>query len=142
MSRLIVKGLTKNIDEKNINFLFSKYGTITDIKTFRNKNNNIKNYFFIGFSDKESAKNAINNINGVFINTQRVSIEEARPNYNKDTISMYKRNSTMFKSTEYISETGILFVRNISTICSIDKLESLFSKFGYIEYIKMSKKKK
>ena len=123
MSRLIVKGLTKNIDEKNINFLFSKYGTITDIKTFRNKNNNIKNYFFIGFSDKESAKNAINNINGVFINTQRVSIEEARPNYNKDTISMYKRNSTMFKSTEYISETGILFVRNISTICSIDKLE-------------------
>ena len=138
MSRLIVKGLTKNINEKNLFLFFSNYGFITDVKIFKKKNGTIKNYFFVGFSDKNLAKKVIQELNKTFINNQKMIVEEAMP---KTNINMSNISKNIFRSTEIISETGLLFVRNIPFSCKIYELDTLFSKFGFLEFIKLPFKK-
>nr|UXY87695.1 polyadenylate-binding protein [Cryptomonas curvata] len=136
MSRLIIKGLTKNINEKKILLLFSNYGIITDLKIFKNKNGTIKNYFFIGFLEKSAAKKAIQEKNGAFICNQKILIEEALPKSNIHKLFMSEKKYS-FKSIENVSQTGLLFVRNLPSLCKVNELDSLFSKFGHLEFIKM-----
>jgi multiple RNA-binding domain-containing protein 1 len=137
MSRLIVKGLTKNIDEKKLFSLFSNHGTITDLKLFKNKNGSIRNYFFIGFLEKESSKKIIQTFDGAFISNQKITIEEALPKFSNEITPIFTKKDFLFQSTENVSETGLLFVRNIASSCKINELYILFSKFGYLEFIKM-----
>nr|UXY88195.1 polyadenylate-binding protein [Cryptomonas curvata] len=141
MSRLIIKELSKNINEKYLHLLFSAYGIITDIKIIKNKDGKLRNFCFIGFLQSESAKKAIKNMNGSFILNKKIKLEEALPKLNKNIISFKKKNLDLIKLTENICETGFLFVRNISESCKINELETLFRNFGYLDFIKMQIKK-
>ena len=141
MSRLIIKELSKNIDEKYLHLLFSAYGIITDIKIIKNKDGKLRNFCFIGFLQSESAKKAIHNMNGSFIFNKKITIEEALPKLKEKTISFKKKNIDLIKLTENICETGFLFVRNISDSCKIHELETLFQNFGYLDFIRMPIKK-
>jgi RNA recognition motif-containing protein len=147
MSRLIVKELTKNINEHILNGIFSSYGKITDIKIFKNKIGKSRNFCFIGFSDPESAKKAIQSVNGTFIQKKKVIVCEALPNSNK--VNTERKKSTCFQYkkkdsvtfTEDLSETGILCIKNIPNSCKIGEIKSLFENFGHLEFIKIPSKK-
>jgi multiple RNA-binding domain-containing protein 1 len=141
MSRLIIKDLNKNINEKYLYLIFSAYGIITDIKILKNKNGKLRNFCFIGFLKLESAKNALLHMNGSFLLNKKIVIEEALPKLNQITISSKNKNLDLIKLSENICETGFLFVRNISDSCKIQELETLFRNFGYLDYVKMPIKK-
>ena len=155
MSRLILKEINKNINARCVNLLFSAYGTITDIKIFKSRNGTSRNFCFIGFSETESAKKAIQNLNKAFIENKKITVEEAIPklykkNLKTNEMNIYEEKNKTYllkdipilsNSNENAFETGILFIRNIPMSCKLYELETLFRNFGYLEFIKMSNKK-
>jgi len=69
-TQIIVKGLSEEIDEKELRFKFEKFG---DIKDFNMKSG----FCFIDFVNDYSAKDAIEKMNNEFIETCKISVEMA-----------------------------------------------------------------
>lgn len=69
-TQIIVKGLTEEIDEKELRFKFEKFGDIKDV--------NMKSGFcFIEFANDYSAKEAIEKMNNEYIESCKVTVEIA-----------------------------------------------------------------
>lgn len=75
MSRLIVKNLPKNFNEKKLRDLFSQNGTITDVQLKYSDDGKFRQFAFIGYQKDEDASNAIKRFNNSFVQTNKISVE-------------------------------------------------------------------
>jgi len=77
-SRLIVKNLAKNVNEKQLSETFAKHGQVTDCRVMRDKKTKESRRFaFIGFKQASSAEAALKYMNKSFIGTCKISVEYA-----------------------------------------------------------------
>lgn len=87
MSRLIVKGIPKEITEEQLKKHLSVKGEITDVKIMKKPNGESRKFAFVGFKSEEQGLNAIKYFNNTYIKTCRIQIEEAKlqgdPSLNK-----------------------------------------------------------
>jgi len=75
MSRLIVKNLPEKIKEEKFREIFSSAGQITDLKLCFTRKGIFRKFGFVGYQNETDAKNALNQLDKTFINTNKISIE-------------------------------------------------------------------
>ena len=76
MSRLIVKNLPEKIKEEKFREIFSSAGgEITDLKLCFTRKGIFRKFGFVGYKNEIDAKNALNQLDKTFINTNKISIE-------------------------------------------------------------------
>lgn len=152
MSRVIVKNINAKVSVCYLYKLFSPYGTVTDVKIFKDQRGKVKNFCFIGFDKINSAKRAIETLNGMFINNNKITVQEAQPKIRvntsylgkKNTKKQVEKNSFFLKNfeskicNENAIQKGSLCIKNIHTKCKISELETIFQNFGFLDSITMS----
>merc|ERR1712168_158575 len=100
MSRIIVKGLPKNIKEQRLKTTFEIHGVITDCSMKYTKDGVFRKFAFIGFQKEESAKLAVDYFNNTFIDTSKISVQIANNfgDANKPRAwSKYSRDSSAYQ---------------------------------------------
>lgn len=78
MSRLIVKGLPKYLNEDKLKQHFNQKGDVSDVKIMRKRNGESRRFAFIGYKNLADAENAVKFFNKSFIDTARVDVEMAK----------------------------------------------------------------
>lgn len=151
MSRLIIKNIDGFTDVSYLRKLFSLYGNVTDVKTFKNHLGHPKNYCFVGFDKIESAERAAEILNGTYIQNKKITIERALPKKNNFLIKnqnlkrqdnsdkILSKSFPLIDLDENVMENGSLCVQNIHATCKISDLEMIFQNFGYFGTIVLSK---
>lgn len=102
MSRICVKGLGKNTDEKVLRELFSSRGEVTDVKLARKADGTTRKFAFIGFRTDLQAQEAVRYFNNTFIGLSRIAVEMAKKL--NDTALQEKKSQHAKKSTEKVKE--------------------------------------
>ncbi|GIQ83338.1 hypothetical protein KIPB_004643 [Kipferlia bialata] len=77
MSRVIVKNLPVQADEKALKALFSPYGSITDCYVKRRPDGKSRRYAFIGFNDEEAAARSVKELNSTYMRSQKIEVQVA-----------------------------------------------------------------
>jgi len=110
MSRIIIKGIPKEITEEQLKKHLSLKGEITDIKIMRKPNGESRKFAFVGFKSEEQAINSINYFNNTYIKTCKIQLEEAKvqgdPNLNKGVTAKMKPKSKEPDSKDASIETA------------------------------------
>ncbi|CAG5094664.1 Oidioi.mRNA.OKI2018_I69.XSR.g13756.t1.cds [Oikopleura dioica] len=145
-SRICVKNLTKNCDEKFLREFFSRSGgKITDCRLLKNEDGVSRRIAFIGFARPEDAQRALNELNGAKVGVNKIKVELAKdfrgnagsakkarkekPKNDKKAFIEAKVDKDLVDSddeedakeeekTEDVADTGRLFLRNLSYLCT------------------------
>lgn len=78
MSRICVKGVGKNTNEKQLRELFSSKGEVTDVKVITSKDGKSRKFAFVGFRTELQATEAQKHFNNTFIGMSKISVEMAK----------------------------------------------------------------
>ncbi|KAG7698891.1 hypothetical protein KL930_002322 [Ogataea haglerorum] len=125
---IFIKNLHPAIDNKTLHDTFSAFGKILSCKIATDENGNSKGFGFVHYEDSESAKAAIENVNGMLLNDHEV--------YVGPHLAKKDRQSKM---RELIANYTNVYVKNINLNWDEDKLKETFSPFGPISSIFLSK---
>ncbi|KAK1936119.1 putative polyadenylate binding protein [Babesia divergens] len=115
---IFVKNLDKAIDTKALYDTFSHFGTILSCKVAIDALGNSKGYGFVHYSTEESAKEAIEKVNGMLIGGSQVSVAP-----------FLRRTERMSKMSDVFTN---LYVRNFPESWTEDDLRENFGKYGEI----------
>jgi multiple RNA-binding domain-containing protein 1 len=133
MSRLIVKGIPKEITEEQLKKHLSVKGEITDVKIMKKPNGESRKFAFVGFKSEEQGLNAIKYFNNTYIKTCRIQIEEAKlqgdPSLNKGFTK--KKNAKIVESD--VNSASATKESKINKLLELAKQFSNKSKFDAAE---------
>lgn len=118
---IFIKNLHPAIDNKTLYDTFSAFGKILSCKIATDENGNSKGFGFVHFADAESAKAAIQNVNGMLINDLEV--------YVGPHIAKKDRQS---KLQEMVKNFTNVYVKNFGQEWDEKKLNEEFGKYGKI----------
>jgi hypothetical protein len=122
-SNLIVNYLQTNVNEEDLNRLFSDFGQIQSLKIVRDKGTCISMGFgFVNFDCNESANRAAEALNGMELHGKRIKVSVARPAWKANIHSN-------------------LYIANLPTGCSEDEVYELVGPelAAHIEHVRMLK---
>lgn len=77
MSRIIVKGLPKEVTEHEIRSHFSEHGQISDVKLLRTDTGKSRRFAYVGFRSDQEATSAIRHFNNSFFRSCKLTVEAA-----------------------------------------------------------------
>lgn len=100
MSRLIIKGLPARYKDENLRQLFSFAGQVTDAKVMHTNDGRSRQFGFVGFRTAKEARLAKTRLHKSFVDTSRVTVEEARAVGAQDLPrpwSKYSKGSSRFE---------------------------------------------
>ncbi|XP_062023472.1 polyadenylate-binding protein 3 [Rosa rugosa] len=112
-ANLFIKNLEKSIDNKALLDTFSAFGTVLSCKVAADASGQSKGYGFVQYDNEESAKNAINKLNGMLINEKQVSVGPY----------VRRQRSNSFRN---------IYVKNLSETTTNEDLKKLFENSGNI----------
>jgi polyadenylate-binding protein len=119
LGNVFVKNLSQNIDNKTLFDTFSAFGNILSCKIVTNsKTRESLGYGFVHFENEDSAQRAIDRVDGMLIDGQKVSV----------ALYKSKKERGGFDNNTYTN----VFVKNLPENCTKEELEELFSKHGKI----------
>lgn len=78
-TRIIVKGIPKFVKEDQLAERFSSAGNMTDCKILKTVQGKSRGFAFVGYKTHEEALKAIEQFNGTFFNTSKITVEFAKP---------------------------------------------------------------
>ena len=77
---IYVGNLSFKVEESELSKLFGEYGEVSSVKIITDKySGRSKGFAFVVMDNDEEAKNAINEINGVSVDSREIVVNEARP---------------------------------------------------------------
>ncbi len=77
---IYVGNLPYETDDSVVKTAFEEYGTVDSVKiVIDRETNRSKGFGFVSMSDDESARKAINELNGAELNGREIKVNEARP---------------------------------------------------------------
>lgn len=138
-STIYVGNLDEMVNEKELQKLFSRFGSIKNIKIFKNTQSlKNKNYAFIRYLNSEDSSSAIFNLNGVPICNTKITVNHAFIGNNSLNCSISKNNQTKPIANENKSISTI-YIGNINTETTENRLREYFQIFGKIDSINLHK---
>ena len=84
VGNVFIKNLDKSIDTRSLCDTFSVFGNILSCKVDTYENGSSKGFGFIHFDSEESARNAIERMNGMLLNSKKVYVAKFIPRTNRD----------------------------------------------------------
>nr|KJB40266.1 hypothetical protein B456_007G054700 [Gossypium raimondii] len=116
---IFIKNLDKTIDNKALHDTFSTFGYILSCKIATDNTGQSKGYGFVQFDNEESAKNAIDKLNGMLLNEKQVFVGPfLRKQERESSIGKAKFNN--------------VYVKNLSESTTDEDLKNVFSEHGPI----------
>ncbi|SBS90918.1 polyadenylate-binding protein, putative [Plasmodium malariae] len=114
---IFVKNLDKSIDNKTLFDTFSMFGNILSCKVATDEFGKSKSYGFVHYEDEESAKEAIEKVNGIQLGSKNVYVGP-----------FIKKSERATNDTKFTN----LYVKNFPDTVTENHLKQLFSPFGEI----------
>ncbi|KAE8694043.1 Polyadenylate-binding protein 8 [Hibiscus syriacus] len=123
---IFIKNLDKTIDNKALHETFSAFGNILSCKIATDNSGHSKGYGFVQFDNEESAKSAIDKLNGMLINDKKVFVGPfLRKQERESSIGNTKFNN--------------VYVKNLSESTTDEDLKNVFSEYGPITSVVVMK---
>lgn len=116
---IFIKNLDKSIDNKALHDTFSTFGNILSCKVATDSLSQSRGYGFVQFDNEESAKSAIDKLNGMLLNDKQVFVGPF--------LRKQERESTADKT-----RFNNVYVKNLSESTTEDDLKKIFGEFGII----------
>ncbi|KAK3221891.1 hypothetical protein Dsin_008916 [Dipteronia sinensis] len=116
---IFIKNLDKAIDNKALHDTFSAFGNILSCKVATDLSGQSKGYGFVQFDNEESARSAIDKLNGMLLNDKQV--------YVGPFLRKQERDSSSDKS-----RFNNVYVKNLSESTTEDDLKKAFGEYGAI----------
>jgi len=154
-SRLFVKNLPVKYTDEQVKFLFGKHGEVTDCKLLKDKNGKSRRCAYVGYSKESDAAKALKKLNGTTLGISKLNVEyskqmkellskpkkkkETKKDFLKDKVDKDLIDSDDEENNETndsenniaeISDSGRLFVRNLSYLSTESDLKTLFDEHG------------
>ncbi|XP_074369961.1 polyadenylate-binding protein 8-like isoform X2 [Apium graveolens] len=118
-ANVFIKNLDKSIDGRALQEIFSRFGTIKSCKIETDESGESKGFGFVQFDSEEAAQNAIDRLDGMFMNDKQVYVGRFRSKEERDAaLSRSKFNN--------------IYVKNLSAITTEDDLRKIFGEYGRI----------
>ncbi|GMJ09784.1 poly(A) binding protein 2, ARABIDOPSIS POLY(A) BINDING 2, POLY(A) BINDING PROTEIN 2 [Hibiscus trionum] len=116
---IFIKNLDKGIDQKALHDTFYTFGNILSCKIATDSSGQSKGYGFVQFDNEESARKAIENLNGMLLNDKQVYVGPFVRKQERDTST----TKTKFNN---------VYVKNLSESLNDEDLKKFFAEFGTI----------
>lgn len=126
---IFIKSLEKSIGNKELLDTFSQFGEVLSCKVKTDSQGNSLGYGFVHYETPEAAQEAIEKVNGKLLNKQKV--------YVGPFMSQSERLENMDKAATRFTN---VFVKNLPSGYTEEKLEALFAPFGKITSRKVMNK--
>ncbi|EOY33626.1 Poly(A) binding protein 7, putative [Theobroma cacao] len=123
-ANLFVKNLDSSIDNMKLQAIFAKYGNILSCKVQVFGNGNSKGYGYVQFETPESAKKAIEELNGHDIEGKKIYVDHFK-----------KKEDRIQSDVGYTN----LYVKNLKQSVTEETLQEKFSVFGNITSLVISR---
>eukprot|EP00890_Picochlorum_soloecismus_P006389 jgi/Picsp_1/6751/NSC_04092-R1_poly binding cytoplasmic 4 len=121
VGNIFIKNLDKSIDNKALHDTFSAFGEILSCKVALDASGESKGYGFVHFNEEESAKLAIEKVDGMMIEGKKVFVGP-----------FLRRNE---RSTDTEVKFTNIYVKNIPEDYDDAKLEEMFAKYGEVSNV-------
>jgi len=121
VGNVFIKNLDKSIDNKAMYDTFSAFGNILSCKVATDEGGNSKGYGFVHFETEEAARNAIQKVNGMLLNGEKVYVGKFIPRA--------EREKEMGEKAKRFTN---VYVKNFGDDLDDEKLYEIFSQFGKI----------
>ncbi|XP_010933305.1 polyadenylate-binding protein 7 [Elaeis guineensis] len=135
-TNLYMKNLDQDITEELIELKFSEFGKISNVKIAKDDNGNSKGFGFVNFESPDSAKRAVEAMNGVQLGSKTLYVARAQKKAERRQILRHlyeeKRNEQIRKSM-----ASNVYVKNIDDTVDDDALRERFSQCGSITSAKI-----
>lgn len=86
-NNIFIKNLDKSIDIRALYDTFSAFGTITSCKVAMDEGNHSKGYGFVQYAKEEQAQTAIQKVNGMLINSNKVFVAPFIPRQEREKMT-------------------------------------------------------
>ncbi|XP_020092329.1 polyadenylate-binding protein 4-like [Ananas comosus] len=134
-TNLYMKNLDQDITEELIKLKFSEFGKILSVKIAKDDNGTSKGFGFVSFESADSAKKAVEKMNGVQLGSKTLYVARAQKKAERQEIlrSLYeeKRNEIVMKTASNV------YVKYIDDAVDDNDLRKLFSQCGTITSAKI-----
>lgn len=114
-----VKNLDKSVDNKTLHETFSGCGSIVSCKVATDHLGQSRGYGFVQFESEESAKNAIEKLNGKVLNDKQIFV------------GPFLRKEERESAADKMKFTNV-YVKNLSETATDDELKTTFGQYGSI----------
>ncbi|XP_010527159.1 PREDICTED: polyadenylate-binding protein 4-like, partial [Tarenaya hassleriana] len=119
IGNLFVKNLDKSIDNKTLHDTFSEFGNIVSCKVATDHLGQSRGYGFVQFEKEDSAKNAIEKLNGTLLKDKQIFV------------GPFLRKEERESGANKIRFNNV-FVKNLSESTTDDDLKNIFGQYGNI----------
>ncbi|ESQ46271.1 hypothetical protein EUTSA_v10000075mg [Eutrema salsugineum] len=119
IGNLFVKNLDKSVDNKTLHETFSVCGSIVSCKVATDHMGQSKGYGFVQFESEDSAKNAIEKLNGKMLNDKQIFV------------GPFLRKEERESAADKMKFTNV-YVKNLSETTTDDELKTTFGQYGNI----------
>uniref|UniRef100_A0A1B6FZD1 Polyadenylate-binding protein n=1 Tax=Cuerna arida TaxID=1464854 RepID=A0A1B6FZD1_9HEMI len=126
VGNVFIKNLDKNIDNKAIYDTFSAFGNILSCKLAQDEEGQSKGYGFVHYETEESAKKAIERVNGMLLNDKKVYVGRF--------ISNKEREKEIGEKAKCFTN---VYVKNLPEDVNDERLRELFERYGTITSAKI-----
>ncbi|KAH8346400.1 hypothetical protein KR084_011745 [Drosophila pseudotakahashii] len=116
--KIYIKNLERSIDNKAVYDTFSVFGNILNCNVAKDEDGNSRGYGFVHFDSEEAARAAIEKVNGMLCNNQKVHVVKFIPRRDRE-----QEKATHFKN---------LYVKNLSEEFTEQHLREMFEPYGRI----------
>ncbi|XP_021897497.1 polyadenylate-binding protein 4-like [Carica papaya] len=116
---IFIKNLDKAIDNKALHDTFSTFGNILSCKVATDPSGQSKGYGFVQFDNEESAKNAIDKLNGMLLNEKQVFV------------GPFLRKQERESASDKVKFNNV-YVKNLSESTTDEDLNKIFGEYGTI----------
>lgn len=121
VGNVFIKNLDKNIENKALYDTFSAFGNILSCKVAMDDRGTSKGYGFVHFETEESAKKAIDKVNGMLLNGKKVYVGKFIPRIERE--KQLGEKAKLFTN---------VYVKNFKRDFNDDNLREIFAQFGNI----------
>ena len=118
---VFIKNLHPDIDNKTLYDTFSTFGKILSCKIATDEHGHSKGFGFVHYDDAESAKAAIENVNGMLLNNMEVYVAPHIPRKDRES-----------KMQEMIKNFTNVYVKNFGPEMTEDQLREMFEAYGKV----------
>ncbi|KAF5736171.1 hypothetical protein HS088_TW14G00307 [Tripterygium wilfordii] len=116
---IFIKNLDRAIDNKALHETFSLFGNILSCKIATDPSGQSKGYGFVQFDNEESARNAIDKLNGMLLNDKQVYVGPFLRKQERETAVDKKKFNNVY-------------VKNLSDSTTDEDLKKIFGEYGTI----------
>lgn len=116
--KIYIKNLERSIDNKAMYDTFSVFGNILNCNVAKDEHGNSRGYGFVHFDTEDAARVAIEKVNGMLCNNQKIHVVKYIP----------RRDREQEKATQFRN----LYVKNFNEDFSEQHMREMFEPFGRI----------